>query len=101
MKTSRFIAKVVTRLFLLLLLFAIIPLFQADTSKLQHLYFVTNHKWILIFPIILLGSFITLFVGCTIQKYTKPDWNWLLVVSTIVLAAYCATLYIRVLELVR
>jgi hypothetical protein len=42
-----------------------------------------------------------LFVGCTIQKYTKPDWNWLLVVSTIVLAAYCATLYIRVLELVR
>lgn len=101
MKTSRFIAKVVTRLFFLLLLFAIIPLFQADTSKLQHLYLAANHKWLFIFPVILLGSFVALFVGCTIQKYSKPDWNWLLVVSTVVLAAYCATLYIRVLELVR
>jgi hypothetical protein len=34
------------------------------------------------------------------HKYTKPDWNWLLVINTVVLLAYCATLYIRVLHLV-
>ena len=100
MKSSRFAAKLVTRLFFLLVLFAIIPLFKVDSNKLSHLYFVTPHKWIWIFPCVLVGSFITLFVGCTIQRYTKPDWNWLLVVNTIVLLAYCASLYIRILHLV-
>ena len=101
MKTSRFVAKLVTRLFFLLLLLAIIPLLKVDSSRFEHLYFVTTHKWIWIFPCILVGAFVTLFVGCTIQKYTKPDWNWLLVVNTVVLMAYCATLYIKVLELLR
>jgi hypothetical protein len=101
MKSSRFVAKLVSRLFLLLLLLAIVPLFQADRAKLHSLYFVTAHKWILIFPCILVGGFLTLFIGCTIQKYTKPDWNWLLVVNTIVLMAYCATIYIKVLQLIR
>jgi hypothetical protein len=100
MKTSRIVAKAITRLFFLLLLFAIIPLFQIDSTKLNQLYFVTNHKWIWAFPCILVAAFITLFVGCTMQKYAKPDWNWLLVINTIVLMAYCATLYIRVLHLV-
>ena len=101
MKTSRLVAKIVTRLFFLLLLFAIIPLFQADSSKLQHLYFVTTHKWVWIFPCILVGAFVILFVGCTVQKYTKPDWNCLLVINTTVLMAYSATLYIRILNLIK
>lgn len=98
--SSRFVAKLVTRLFFLLLLFAIIPLFRVDSSKLQHLYFVTTHKWIWIFPCVLVGAFVTLFVGCTMQKYNKPDWNWMLIINTLVLVAYCATLYIRVIHLV-
>jgi hypothetical protein len=101
MKSGRFIAKLVTRLFFLLLLFACLPLFQVDSSKLHHLYFVTTHKWVWVFPCVLVGAFITLFIGCTVQKYTKPDWNWLLVVNTLVLGAYCATLFIKVLELVK
>src|SRR5579862_8128489 len=101
MKSSRFIAKLISRLFLLLLLLAIVPLFQADSAKLHSLYLVTAHKWLLIFPCILVGGFVTLFVGCTIQKYTKPDWNFLLIVNTIVLMAYCLTTYIKVLQLVR
>ena len=100
MKNSRFVAKLVTRLFFMLVLFAIIPLFTIDRSKLDQLYFVANHKWIWIFPCVLVGSFVTLFAGCTIQRYSKPDWNWLLVVNTVVLLAYCANLYIRVLHLV-
>jgi hypothetical protein len=100
MKSSRFAAKIVTRLFFLILLFAIIPLFKVDSAKLHQLYFVTTHKWIWIFPCILVGSFVALFTGCTMQRYAKPDWNWLLVVNTIVLLAYCVSLYIRVLHLV-
>jgi hypothetical protein len=101
MKSSRFAAKLVTRLFFLLLVLAVVPLFQADGSKLHNLYFATKHWWILIFPVVLVGGFVTLFIGCTMQKYTKPDWNWLLVVATVVLMAYCATIYIQVLKLVR
>ena len=101
MKSGSLVAKITVRLFLLLLLLAIVPLYQADSTKLHSLYFVTPHKWVLVFPCILIGGFITLFVGCTIQKYSKSDWNWLLVLNTIVLAAYCATTYIRVLQLVK
>ena len=100
MKNSRFIAKLVSRLFFLLVLFALIPLFQVDRTKLSQIYFVSTHQWIWVFPCILVGSFLTLFAGCTIQRYSKPDWNWPLVVNTIVLMAYCASLYIRVLHLV-
>jgi len=100
MKNSRFVAKLVTRLFFLLVLFAVIPLFKVDSNKLSRLHFVTGHAWIWIFPCILVGSFITLFAGCTMQRYSKPDWNWLLVVNTLVLLAYCVSLYIRVLHLV-
>jgi hypothetical protein len=38
MKTSQIAAKIVTRLFFFLLLIALVPFIQGDTSKLQHLY---------------------------------------------------------------
>ncbi|MBV8389291.1 MAG: hypothetical protein JO080_05780 [Mucilaginibacter sp.] len=99
MKASGIIAKAVTRLFLLALILAVVPLFQADSSKLQHLYLVTSSKWLFIFPIILIGGFVYFFVRCTIKKYTEPDSNWLLVLNTLILMAYCATLFARVYQL--
>ena len=101
MKYSSIAAKAVSRLFILLLLFATIPLFQADSSKLQHLYIVTKSKWLFFFPILLIVSFVYFFIRCTIKKYTEPDSNWLLVVNTLVLMIYCATLFARVYELVK
>ncbi len=99
MKSSGFIAKVVARLFLLLLLLAIVPLFQVDSDKLQHLYIVTKSKWLFVFPVILIGGFVYFFIRCTIKRYTEADSNWLLVINTLVLMAYCATLFIRLYEL--
>lgn len=99
MKTSSIVAKAISRLFILLLLLAIIPLFQADSSKLQHLYIVTQSKWLFFFPVILISGFVYFFTRCTLKKYTEPDSNWLLVINTVVLMAYCATLFIRVYEL--
>jgi Kef-type K+ transport system membrane component KefB len=97
--TSGIIAKSVARLFLLLLLLAIIPLFQVDGSKLQHLYIVSKSKWLFVFPVILVGGFVYFFIRSTINKYKEPDINWLLVINTFVLMAYCATLFFRVYQL--
>jgi uncharacterized membrane protein len=97
--TSGIIAKSVARLFLLLLLMAVIPLFQVDSTKFQHLYIVSKSKWLFVFPVILVGGFIYFFIRCTINKYKEPDFNWLLVVNTLVLAAYSATIFLKIYEL--
>ena len=99
MKTSGIVAKAVTRLFLLLLVLAVVPLFQADSAKLQHLYIVSKSKWLFVFPIILICGFVYFFVRCTIKKYTELDSNWLLVLNTLILMAYCATVFVRVYQL--
>ena len=99
MKTSAIVAKAVTRLFLLLLVLAVVPLFQADSGKLQHLYIVTKSKWLFVFPVILISGFVYFFVRCTMKKYTEPDSNWLLVLNTLILMAYCATVFVRVYQL--
>ncbi len=101
MKTSQIVAKVVVRLFFLSLLLAAIPLFQVDSSKLQHLYIAAKNKWLFFFPLLLIVGFVYFFTRCTTKKYTDPDSNWLLVINTFVLMAYCATLYFKVYELVR
>ena len=99
MKTSGIIAKAVSRLFLLSLVLAIVPLFQVDTNKLQHLYIVSRSKWLFIFPIILVGGFIYFLIRCTLNKYKEPDSNWLLILNTLILMAYCATIFVRVYQL--
>ena len=99
MKTSAIVAKAVTRLFLLLLVLAVVPLFQVDSNKLQHLYIVSKSKWLFVFPVILIGGFIYFFIRCTIKKYTEHDSNWLLVINTLILMAYCATVFMRVYQL--
>jgi len=101
MKTSQIVAKAIVRFFFLALVLATIPLFQADGAKLQHLYIVANNKWLFVFPVLLLVAFVYFFVRCTIKKYTETDMNWVLVVNTVVLMAYGATIYIRVYELIK
>lgn len=101
MKTSQIAAKVVTRLFFFLLLIALIPFLQGDTSKLQHIYLTPKHAWTLAFPILLILGFIALLIICSIQKFRKTDLNWLLVINTLVLTAYAITLYIRIYQLIK
>jgi hypothetical protein len=99
METSGIVAKAVSRLFLLLLVLAIVPLFQVNGNKLKHLYIVTSNKWLLIFPVILVGGFVYFLIRCTINKYREPDSNWLLVLNALILMAYCATIFVRVYQL--
>jgi quinol-cytochrome oxidoreductase complex cytochrome b subunit len=101
MKLSQIAAKLVVRLFFILLLIALIPFFKGDTTQLQHIYIAPKNVWTLAFPIILIVSFIILLVVCARQKYSKQDLNWLLVVNTVVLITYAITLYIRVYQLIK
>src|SRR4051812_4693821 len=99
MKTSGIVAKAVSRLFLLLLVLAIVPLFRADSTKLHNLYITAHSKWLFIFPMVLVGGFVYFLIRCIIHKYKEPDSNWLLVINTVVLMAYCATLFLKVYQL--
>jgi cytochrome bd-type quinol oxidase subunit 2 len=101
LKVSQIAAKVIVRLFFILLLVSVIPFMEGDNHKLQNLYFTTPHKWIFAFPIILIVCFIGLLVICTLKKYKEMDLNWVLVLNTAILLAYGATLYIRIWHLVK
>jgi cytochrome bd-type quinol oxidase subunit 2 len=101
MKASQIAAKIVVRLFLLLLIFASLPFFTGDTSKLNHVYFTVHNWWILIPPALLILGFITLLIICAKNKYTKTDLNWLLVLNTVILIAYGVTLFIKIYQMVK
>ncbi|AMR31896.1 hypothetical protein A0256_10910 [Mucilaginibacter sp. PAMC 26640] len=101
MKASQIAAKAVVRIFFILLLLALLPFAQGDTSKLQHLYFAPKHAYMLAFPILLILGFIALLVICSIKKYSKADLNWLLVINTVVLIAYTATLYFSIYRMIK
>jgi cytochrome bd-type quinol oxidase subunit 2 len=101
MKLSQVAAKIVVRLFFILLLIALLPFLQGENAKLQHLYLMPKNLWTLAFPILLVLGFIVLLVICAIKKYSKPDLNWLLILNTLVLMAYAATVYIRIYQLVK
>ena len=99
MKTSKIAAKIVTRLFLVLLLVALAFLLN-DNNNMNHIYLDKKQIWAYIPPILLILGFVILLIICARQKYTKPDMNWLLVVNTVVLMAYGITLFVRIYEMV-
>lgn len=96
MRTSQIAAKIVVRVFFILLLAALVPYFAGDNAKLRHFNFVVVHTWTLIFPALLICGFIALLITCAVKKYKVADLNWLLVVNTLVLIAYGVAVFIRV-----
>jgi len=99
MKASQLAVKIVTRLFFILLILALVP-FLGDNYKLKHLYLHTPNKWTLAFPILLMLGFISLFVLCSIKKYKEADLNWLLVLNTVILIVYGVTLGVSIYQIV-
>jgi quinol-cytochrome oxidoreductase complex cytochrome b subunit len=100
MKVNQFVTKIVLRVFFILLVAALVPFLQGDQNKLQHIYLSFHHWWEMIFPVILIASFITLLVTCMVKKYKEPELNWLLVVNTLVLIVYGVAVFIRVWQMV-
>jgi hypothetical protein len=100
MRASKLVTRIVVRAFFVLLLVAAVPFFYGDQSKFQHIYFAFHHKWEMIFPAIIILSFIFLLITCAIKKYNEPELNWLLIVNTVVLLAYGIAIVIRVSRMV-
>lgn len=96
MKVNQVITKIVIRIFFILLFAAMVPFFMGDQTKFQHIYLIFQHKWEMVFPAIIILSFIALLITCAVKKYKEPELNWLLIVNTIVLTAYGIAVFIKV-----
>ena len=100
MRVSKLITKIIIRIFFILLLAVAFLFFSGDQAKYQHIYFSFTHKWQMVFPAIIVLSFLVLFVACARKRYNEPEMNWLLVVNTVVLLAYGIAVFIKVSSLV-
>jgi len=100
MKVSKFVTKIVLRIFVILLVAAMVPFFQGDQSKLQHIYLTFHYSWQLIFPAIIVISFLFLLITCAYRKFNEPEMNWLLVLNTIVLLFYGIAIFIKVMHMI-
>ena len=100
MKMSKSVTKIVVRVFFILVLFALVPFFYGDQDKFKNIYFAFHHKWEMIFPLIIITSFLFLLVTCAIKKFKELELNWLLVVNAIVLTAYGIAIFIKVSHMV-
>ena len=101
MKASQIAAKSAVRIFLILLVVAMIPFLKGDTIQLQHIYLAPKNPWVLAFPILLILCFITLLIICAKNKYKYADLNWVLTLNTIILIIYGVMVSIRIYQLTK
>jgi len=99
--TSKIVARLAVRLFLILLFVSVAP-FLVDSGasdRLEHTYLYVVNKWALIFPALLFLSFLGLLILTLKHKYSKVDLNWMLALNTALLIIYVVLLYVRVYPL--
>ena len=94
---SQFTAKLLVRLFILLLLFAFAPIVleQETTRSYSETFVYIENKWALIFPGLLFASFLVLLFLTLRYKYQKTDLNWMLSLNTALLITYIIMVYVR------
>jgi cytochrome bd-type quinol oxidase subunit 2 len=94
---SKFISKLLTRLFMLLLGLSVAPfLINKDlASRLETTYIYIENKWVFVFPAVLFLSFLTLLVLTGRARHEKEDLNWMLSLNTLLLIVYVILLYVK------
>lgn len=99
---SRFTAKLMVRLFILLLLFAFAPvvLEQQTARSYSETFVYIENKWALIFPGLLFASFLVLLILTLRHKYQKTDLNWMLSLNAGLLIIYVTMLYVRIFPII-
>ncbi|MFB2120452.1 hypothetical protein [Parapedobacter sp. 2B3] len=99
---SQFAAKLLVRLFILLLLFAFAPvvLEQETTRSYSETFIYIENKWALIFPALLFISFLVLLFLTLRHKYQKADLNWMLSLNTVLLIVYVTMIYVRLYPII-
>lgn len=95
--TSKFISKLLVRLFMLILAAAIVPLFvdKQIAARMETSYVYIENKWVFVFPLILFLSFLTLLILTGRTKHEKTDLNWMLALNTLLLIIYIIMLFVR------
>jgi hypothetical protein len=102
-KISRVAAKTAIRVFMITLFFGVLPFIVGNQSleaKVATTHLYIQNKWTLVYPGILLLGFLVLAIICRKKKYQETDFNWLLVLNTIMLVAYLVMLYSRIFKAV-
>jgi hypothetical protein len=95
MKLSKFFAKLMTRLFFILILAAGVGVWQGG-DRLKNLGYINLLQWRMIYPLLLICGFIGLVIAASIKKYNNVELNWLLVVNTLMLIIYGMAIFIRI-----
>ncbi|WP_295767245.1 hypothetical protein [uncultured Mucilaginibacter sp.] len=98
MKTLKFLAKFITRLVFILLLFVGYLLIQ-NQGKLHNAGYI-KLQWQLIFPLVLILSFIGLFITAAIKKFNQGDLNLLLIVNSVMLIIYGMAIFFRIYAMI-
>ncbi len=96
--TSKFVAKVLVRLFLLVLVMAFTPLFMGEeiSGSLGNVYLHITNRWALVFPALLFLIFIVLLILALRRQYSQIDINWMLSLNATLLIVYLILLYSRI-----
>lgn len=96
-------AKTAIKVFIIILFFGLLPFIaghQPWDARVETTHLVIPNKWTLIFPAILFLGFLSLLIICMRKKYQVPDFNWLLVLNTLILLTYLVLLYSRIFKAV-
>lgn len=93
--TSKFTAKAVLRLILILMLAPVFFYLSQDKAQLLG-HVVFPNKLALIAPLMLLLIFVVLLILVLKNKYQKIDLNWLFVLNGIFLILYLILLFTRI-----
>lgn len=94
--TSKLVAKVLLRLFIIILGLAAFPFLSGKSQQLDKSYVYFEHKWFLVFPFLLFTIFVILLITMLKEKYKKTDINWLFSLSALMLIGYLIMLYTRI-----
>ena len=95
MKLSKFFAKLMVRLFFILILAAGVGVWQAG-DKLKRMGTINLLQWRMIFPALLISGFIGFLLAASIKKYNNMELNWLLVVNSIMLIIYAMAIFMKI-----
>lgn len=103
LKISKIAAKTAIRLFMIILFMGALPFVTGEqpwSARLQNSHFIIPNKWTLIAPAALFVGLLTLMIIVIKKKYSVIDFNWLLVLNTVILLSYLILIYIRLYKLI-
>lgn len=99
---SKFVSKLLVRLFIIVLIAGVLPFFADEQIKnnMAVTYVYIENKWVFIFPLILFLSFLTLLILTSRAKNEQDDLNWILSLNTLLLIIYIVLLFVKLYPII-